>query len=389
MRDPPVATRLRPFGTTIFTEMTRLAQQHGAVNLAQGFPDFEAPEFVKDAGVRAIHAGRNQYARMPGEPVLVEAIAANHRARHGLAYDPMTEVVVTSGATEAIHDAVMALVEPGDEVVMLEPYYDSYRACVAMAGGVPKFVTLRAPDFRWAPGAPAAAFSPRTRMLLLNTPHNPTGRVLTRAELTELADLCVRHDAVCVADEVYDRLVFDGEHVSIATLPGMRERTVLVNSLGKTFSLTGWKVGWAAAPAPLAKAVLTAHQFVTFATATPFQHAAAVALHAPPAYYERFLAEYRERRDLLVEGLRSCGLVPTVPQGAYFVMADFRPLLGAGETPDDVAFCRRLVETVGVAAIPPTAFYENKAEGRFLTRWAFCKKVETIRAGLERLARRA
>ena len=377
------ASRLRPFGTTIFTEMTRLALQHGAVNLAQGFPDFAGPAFAKDAAVRAIHADHNQYARMQGVPALVEAIAESVRARTGLSYDPMTEVVVTCGATEAIAATMLSLVEPGDEVVLFEPYYDSYRACVAMAGGVPRFVTLRAPDFRWAPGAVAAAFSPRTKLVLVNTPHNPTGRVLTRAELQEIADECVRHDALCVTDEVYDRLVFEGEHVPMATLPGMRDRTITLNSTGKTFSLTGWKIGWATAPAHLVKAVTTAHQFLTFAVATPFQHAAAEALRAPASYYDEFLRDYRERRDFLVTALRDAGFAVTVPQGTYFAMADIRPL----GWDDDVEFCRHLVEKVGVAAIPPTAFYENKGEGRFLTRWAFCKRMETLRAGVGRLQR--
>src|SRR5262245_63492988 len=236
MRTPATASRLASFGTTIFTEMTRLANQHGAVNLAQGFPDFAGPAFAKDAAVAAIRAEHNQYARMQGAPPLVEAIAATVKERTGLAYDPLTEVTVFSGATEGIACAMLSLVEPGDEVVLFEPYYDSYRACVAMAGGVPRFVTLKAPDFRWTPGAVAAAFSPRTRLVLVNTPHNPTGRVLTRAELSEIAAECVRHGAICVTDEVYDRLVFEGEHVAMATLPGMRERTVSIHSTGKTFS---------------------------------------------------------------------------------------------------------------------------------------------------------
>lgn len=376
-----VTTRLRPFGTTIFTEMTRLALQHGAVNLAQGFPDFPGPDFAKEAAVRAIRADHNQYARMQGALPLVRAVAQHYRDRAGLEFDPETEVVVTAGATEAIAATILGLVEPGDEVVLFEPYYDSYRACVAMAGGTPRFVTLRAPDFRWTPGEIDAAFSPRTKLCLVNTPHNPTGRVLTRAELGEIAAACIRHGAVCVTDEVYDRLVFAGEHVSMATLPGMRERTVTINSTGKTFSLTGWKIGWAAAPAPLAKAVATAHQFLTFAVATPFQHAAAEALAAPPSYYDEFLRGYRARRDFLVGALRDAGFAVTEPEGSYFVMADSRPL----GWDDDVAFCRHLVEEVGVAAIPPTSFYENKSEGRFLTRWAFCKKEETLRAGVERL----
>jgi N-succinyldiaminopimelate aminotransferase len=301
--------------------------------------------------------------------------------RTGLVYDPLTEVTVFAGATEGILCAMMSLVEPGDEVVLFEPYYDSYRACVAMAAGTPRFVTLRAPDFRFDPAELRAAFSKRTRLVVVNTPHNPTGRVFTRDELTQIAALCVEHDALCLTDEVYERLVFDGEHVSMASLPGMRDRTITMNSTGKTFSLTGWKIGYATAPAALSKALVSAHQFVTFAVATPFQHAMAHALRTGHAYYGEFLREYRERRDHLVGALAECGFGVVAPQGTYFVLADIRPL----GWDDDVAFCRHLVEKVGVAAIPPTAFYENKAEGRFLARFAFCKRRETLDAGIARL----
>lgn len=375
------ASRLASFGTTIFTEMTRLANQHGAVNLAQGFPDFAGPAFAKEAAIAAIRADQNQYARMQGAVPLVEAIAAAVKERTGLVYDPLTEVTVFAGATEGILCAMMSLVEPGDEVVLFEPYYDSYRACVAMAAGTPRFVTLRAPDFRFDPAQLRAAFSKRTRLVLVNTPHNPTGRVFSREELAQIAALCVEHDAICLTDEVYERLVYEGEHVPMATLPGMRERTITMNSTGKTFSLTGWKIGYATAPAALSKALATAHQFVTFAVATPFQHAMAEAVRSGHAYYDEFLREYRERRDHLVLALRECGFGVTAPQGTYFVLVDLRPL----GWDDDVAFCRHLVEQVGVAAIPPTAFYENKAEGRFLARFAFCKKRETLDAGIARL----
>ena len=375
------ASRLASFGTTIFTEMTRLAMKHGAVNLAQGFPDFAGPAFAKDAAIDAIRADHNQYARMQGALPLVEAVAAAVRERTGLTYDPLTEVAVFAGATEGILCAMTSLVEPGDEVVLFEPYYDSYRACVAMAAGTPRFVTLRAPDFRFDPAELRAAFSKRTRLVVVNTPHNPTGRVFSREELTLIAALCVEHDAICLTDEVYERLVYDGEHVSMATLPGMRDRTITMNSTGKTFSLTGWKIGYATAPADLTKALVTAHQFVTFAVATPFQHAMAQALRTNHAYYDEFLREYRERRDHLVAALAECGFGVTPPQGTYFVLVDIRPL----GWDDDVAFCRHLVENVGVAAIPPTAFYENKAEGRFLVRFAFCKKRETLDAGIARL----
>ena len=383
---PALNSKLAGFGTTIFAEMTQLANEHAAINLAQGFPDFEGPTFVADAARRAIADGHNQYARMAGAPVLVEAIAADLDRRTGLHYDPLTEVVVTSGATEAIHTTVMALCEPGDEIVMLEPYYDSYRACCAMAGATPRFVTLHAPEFRWREDELTRAFSDRTRVLLLNTPHNPTGRVLDRTEMETLAALCRKHDVICVTDEVYDRLVFDGAHIPMATLPGMRERTVTINSAGKTFSMTGWKIGWVTAPSELARAVATAHQFVTFAVAHPFQHAVAAALTDADAhgYFEHFVTEFRKRRDFLCDVLTECGLALRPSEGTYFVMADTRPLGWS----DDVAFCHHMTTEVGVAAIPPTSFYENKDAGRFLVRFAFCKRMQTLEQAAERLRER-
>ncbi len=380
---PALSSRLAPFGTTIFAQMTRIANEHNAVNLSQGFPDFGGPEFVKEAALQAIRDGHNQYGRMQGTLVLAEAIAETLAARYGLAHDPATEVCVTSGATEAIHCALQGLTEPGDEVVLFEPYYDSYRACCAMAGATPRYVTLNAPDFRWDSAELEAAFGDRTRILLLNTPHNPTGRVLTRPEMEQLAELCQRHDVICVTDEVYDRLVFDTEHIPMATLPGMAERTLTLNSTGKTFSLTGWKIGYATGPADLVGAVAKAHQFVTFAVATPFQHAMATALRAPQSYFDEFLAAYRQRRDFLVATLTRCGFDVTAPAGTYFVLADIRPL----GWDDDIAFCRHLVEEVGVAAIPPTAFYERKERGAFLARFAFCKRMETLEAAASRLER--
>ena len=377
----PINRALEPFGTTIFTEITRLAQQHGAVNLGQGFPNFAGPAFLKEAAIRAILDDRNQYARMPGEPPLVRAAAEKLKRTYGLEYDPIEEITVYSGCTEAIHCAFLGLCEPGDEVVLFEPYYDSYRACAAMAGVTPRFVTLRAPDFRWRAEELAAAFGPRTRFVLLNSPHNPTGRVFGRDELEQVAALARRWNAYVVTDEVYEHLVFEGTHVPMATLPGMREWTITLNSTGKTFSLTGWKIGWSAAPVEVTKALRAAHQFVTFATATPFQHAMAEALAAPPEYYAGFLAAYRRRRDRLIGILEEAGLRVLPPEGTYFACVDIRPLGGE----DDVAFCRRLIETVGVAAIPMSVFYENKAEGKYLVRFAFCKSDEVLDAAAERL----
>lgn len=383
---PILSRKLSGFGTTIFTEMTRLAGEHGAINLAQGFPDFDGPEFVKDAAVAAIRAGHGQYARMSGVPALNAAIARVYARDWGLTYDPDAEITVTAGCTEAIFATLQGLCDVGDEVILFEPYYDSYRASVCNAGAIPRVVTLHAPgtlgpDWAFDPAELRRAFSPRTKAILLNTPHNPTGKVFSRAELALVAELCQQHDVVCVSDEVYERLVFDGEHVSIATLPGMRERTIVLSSLGKTFSLTGWKIGWAAAPPALTAAVRTAHQFITFAVATPLQHGAVAALDAPASFYTELLADYRRKRDLLAGALERIGFRVHVPAGTYFVCADFTPL---GFT-DDVAFCRHLVSKVGVAAIPPSAFYDNPEHGRRFARFAFCKKDETLLAAIARL----
>jgi aspartate/methionine/tyrosine aminotransferase len=377
-----MARRLEGFGTTIFTEMTRLANEHGAVNLAQGFPDFDGPEFVKEAAVAAIRQGRGQYARMSGIPEIHAALAAKYRRDYGLEYAADTEFTVTSGATEAIFAAIQGTCEPGDEVVLFEPYYDSYRASVAMASAVPRFVTLHAPDWRFDPEEIARAFTGRTRAILLNTPHNPTGKVFSPEEMELVAGLCRERDVLCVTDEVYEHILYDGEHVPMAALPGMRERTITVSSFGKTFSLTGWKIGWAAAPPPLTAAVRAAHQFITFATATPLQHAAAAALSVGPDYYRDLAASYRRRRDYLVAELSRLGFRVDPPAGTYYVCADFRPL----GFDDDVAFCRHLIEEVGVAAIPPSAFYENTKYGKTYARFAFCKKEETLREAVQRLS---
>lgn len=387
MTHPTIAERLRPFGTSIFAEMTRLAQAHGAINLAQGFPDFDGPEHVKEAAIEAIRAGHGQYARMVGVPVLNQAISAWYQREAGLTIDPDTQITVTAGCTEAIAAALIGLVNPGEDVILFEPSYDSYRASVAMAGATPRFVTLRAPDFRFDEAELRRAFTPRTRAILVNTPHNPTGRVFSRAELGLIAELCQKHGVIALADEVYEKLVYEGTHTRLATLPGMEDRTLTLSSLGKTFSLTGWKIGWAAGPAALSAGVRAAHQFLTFAVSTPMQHAAAAALASPPQYYEELLQGYRRKRDFLTAGLSRLGFGVRPPEGSYFVYADHSPIstrLGLG---DDIAFCRYMIEKAGVAAIPPTAFYENKAEGAKLVRFAFCKKDDTLQAAVERLER--
>ncbi|MEM8964520.1 MAG: methionine aminotransferase [Acidobacteriota bacterium] len=382
-RLPYLSSRLQGFGTTIFTTMTVLAQKHDAINLGQGFPDFDGPDFIKEAAHAAIDAGHNQYAPMPGVLRLREAIARHQERFYDLSYDPGTEIVVTTGATEALAAAVIALCEVGDEVVMFEPFYDSYRAVIAMAGAVPKLYTLEPPDFAVDPEKLEALITPKTRLMLINSPHNPTGHVLAREDLAVIARLCEKHDLLAISDEVYEHLVYEGEHVPLATIDGMRERTLTISSTGKTFSFTGWKVGWCCAPPALTSAVTTVHQFLTFSGATPFQHAMADALdQADDAYYASFVAEYASRRKLLCDSLERVGLEVHRPQGSYFVLADIRSI---GEE-DGVEFCNTLPARAGVAAIPAAAFYTNKNAGRPLVRFAFCKSADVIERGTARLA---
>jgi aspartate/methionine/tyrosine aminotransferase len=377
--------RARSFGTSVFTEMSRLATQYGAVNLGQGFPDFPGPSFAKEAAKAAIDADLNQYAVSHGAPRLRKAIASTWNQQYGTDVDPDREVTVTSGATEAIFDAVQALVGPGDEIVVFEPFYDSYLPSAIMANAALRVVTLRPPDWSFDPDEAAAAFGPRTRLLLLNTPHNPTGKVFTRDELTVLAALCQRWDVVAMTDEVYERIVFDdAEHLPLATLPGMWERTLTVGSTGKTFSMTGWKVGYAIGPERLTAPLRAIHQFVTFASATPFQEAMAVALERAPelGYYSELSRDYHRRRDALKVVLDGANL-PTLPvAGAYFLMSDISHL----GFESDVAFCRWLTTEVGVAAIPPSAFYLGPARAPLLARFCFAKRAETIQRAAERLA---
>ena len=376
-----LTARLQGFGTTIFAEMTGLANQHGAVNLGQGFPDFEGPAAIKDVAIEAIAAGKNQYCRSFGIAELTEAIAAHQERFYGLRYDPNTEITVCHGATETIASTLTALLEVGDEVVMFEPFYDSYRAVVSMSGAAPRPVTLRSPDFSYDPKELEEAIGPQTRAIVLNSPHNPTGKVFSRAELEHIAALCQRHDLLAITDEVYEHLVFEGDHIPLASLPGMRERTVTISSGGKTFSFTGWKVGWACAPPALTTAIRTAHQFVTFCGGQPYQLGIAAALSQPDAYYESFLAEYRSRRDRLCAGLSDVGFEVLQPAGTYFVCVDIRPLGFS----DDMDLCRRLPVDVGVAAIPNSAFYLDKDAGRHLVRFAFCKTDAVLDEGIARL----
>jgi N-succinyldiaminopimelate aminotransferase len=371
-------------GTTIFAEMSALAVETGAVNLGQGFPDTDGPREVAQAAADAVLSGRgNQYPPGPGIPELRQAISAHQKRWYGIDCDPASEVLVTAGATEAVASALLALVEPGDEVIALEPYYDSYAACIAMAGGIRVPVTLRPPEFRLDLAALRAAVTPRTRLILLNTPHNPTGAVLTRAELDAVAELARRHDLLVVTDEVYEHLAFDGEHVPIVTLPGMHDRTVTISSAGKTFSFTGWKIGWVTGSADLVTAVKTAKQFLTFVNGGPFQYAVAEALRLPDSYFTGLRDDLRRKRDLLCDVLATAGFEVYRPAGTYFVLTDIRPF---GET-DGVAFCRELPHRAGVVAVPSGVFYDDKEAGRSQVRFAFCKREEVLREALTRLGR--
>jgi N-succinyldiaminopimelate aminotransferase len=387
LRRPFLVERMRGFGTTIFAEMTALAQRTGSINLGQGFPDTDGPSSVLEAAREAIATGRNQYPPGPGVPELRAAVAEHQERFYGLAVDPDREVLVTAGATEAVSAALLALIEPGDEVVMFEPYYDSYAAAVALAGGVRRTVVLRAPDFAVNESRLRAAFSSRTKAVLLNTPHNPTGRVFDRPELTLIGDLARRHGAVVLSDEVYEHLLFDdgptgGQHVPIATLPGMAERTLTISSAGKTFSVTGWKVGWVHGPAELVDAVRAVKQFLTFVASGPFQPAVALGLRLPGQVFTDLARRLQDNRDQLCEGLAAAGLTPMVPAGTYFVLADGADL----GYPDGLALCRELPRLAGVVAVPVRVFHDDPDAGRSLVRFAFCKRPEVLRAAVEGLA---
>jgi len=382
-RVPFLTSRLQGFGTTIFAEMSALALETGSVNLGQGFPDTEGPAEVLDAAVAAIRGGMNQYPPGPGMPVLREAIAEHQQRFWGLAYDPATEVLVTAGATEALAGALLGLLDDGDEVVLFEPMYDSYQACIAMAGAVARPVTLRPPGYGFDPDELRAAITPRTKVLLVNTPHNPTGKVFDLAELHLLAELAVEHDLVVVTDEVYEHLVFEGAtHVPLATLPGMRPRTLVISSGGKTFNTTGWKIGWVCGPAELVTAVRTAKQFLTYVNGGPFQPAIAAGLRLPDTYFEELVSDLQTKRDRLVPGLVDAGFDVYPTQGTYFVTVDVRPLRPDG---DGRAFCRELAHRCGVVAIPNEVFYARPDEGRHLVRFAFCKRLEVLDEAVARL----
>lgn len=381
-RQPHLVARLQGFATTVFAEMSALAASTGALNLGQGFPDTDGPREVADAAVAAIRAGHNQYPPGPGTPELRRAVAEHQRRFWGLDHDPDAEVLITAGATEAITAAVLALCETGDEILTFEPTYDSYRAAAAMAGASLRPVGLAPPTFGFDAGALAAAVTPRTRLVLLNSPHNPTGKVFSHDELALVARLCVDHDLLAVTDEVYEHIVFDGAHVPLASLPGMGERTLTVSSAGKTFSFTGWKIGWACGPAPLVAAVRTAKQFLTFVNGAPFQPAVAVGLGLGDDFFTGLRAGLAQRRDLLCAGLEAAGFDVFVPAGTYFVTTDIRPF----GTDDGPAFCRALPERCGVVAVPCSGFYARPGTGRHLVRFTFSKRSEVLEEASARLA---
>jgi N-succinyldiaminopimelate aminotransferase len=382
-RLPYLTSKLQGFGTTIFAEMSALALETGAINLGQGFPDYDGPRAVLDAAIDAINGGMNQYPPGPGTAPLRQAIAAHQQHWYGLTYSPDTEVLVTAGATEAIAAALLGLCDTGDEVLVLEPTYDSYQACIAMAGAVPRFVTLRPPTYDLDLDALRSSVNPKTKLLLLNTPHNPTGKVLTRAELTAVAELAVTNDLIVVTDEVYEHLIFDGlAHLPLATFDGMRERTLVISSGGKTFNTTGWKVGWMCGPPDLVTAARTAKQFLTYVNAGPFQPAMTVGLGLADSYFAELAADLEVKRDKLMSGLEAAGFQPFLPSGTYFITADIRGVQPDG---DGMAFCRALPRRCGVVAIPNVVFYEHRDEGRHLVRFAFCKRHEVIDEAVARL----
>jgi N-succinyldiaminopimelate aminotransferase len=384
-----MARRVAGFGTTIFSEVTALAREHGAVNLGQGAPDFDGPPAVLAAAVKAVNSQLNQYAPGIGMPAAREAIARHAARFYGQRVDPETDVLITSGATEAVFAAILGLTDPGDEMIVFEPVYDSYVPNMVMAGVTPRHVPLRGENWSFDPDELAKAFNPRTQAIIVNSPHNPTGKVYSREELSVIADLCRQHDVVAITDEVYEHILYDGiSHLRLAVLPGMAERTLTISSLGKTFSVTGWKIGWAIGPEPLITAVNRAHQFITFAAASPLQAAAVTALDLPTEFFETLQAGYQAKRDRMVDALGKSGFTVFKPQGSYFVMADWRAV-APRHVKDDLQFAKWLITDVGIACIPPSAFYQesDKHLGKYLARFAVCKKDETLAVAAARLAK--
>ena len=376
------ARRTHSFTESVIREMTRIANQHEAVNLAQGFPDFPMPEPMKDAACAAIHGNINQYAITWGSSALRIAIAEKYRRFYGMQVDHDREVTVTCGATEAMAAVFLALIDPGDEVIVMEPYYENYGPDAILAGAIPTFVPLERPHWTLDPDRLAKAFTKRTKAIILNTPHNPTGRVFTRAEMTMIAELCIKHDVWVITDEIYEHIRYAGDHHVMATWPGMRERTITISGLSKTFCCTGWRLGYTVAPEAQTAAIRKVHDFLTVGAPAPLQAAGAVGMHFDADYYNHMALDYRARRSLLCDSLTDAGFTFTLPEGAYYVLADFSGLSDM----DDVTFAKWMIEEIGVATVPGSSFYSDKALGRSLVRFAFCKKYETLKRAAERLA---
>jgi len=375
---------LRPYGTTIFTEMTNLAIAHKAINLSQGFPDFDGPESVRAKAAEAIMRGPNQYAPSAGIPVLRQAVAQKMKRFYGLSIDPETEVTVTSGATEGLCATLLGILEPGDEIIIIEPAYDIYAPLASLARATIRYVSLDPEDFSLPRAELTAAFSSKTKAILINSPMNPCGKVFSKEDLETIASLCVRHDVLAVSDEVYEHLVYDGrKHISLLMIPRLRERSFVISSTAKTLSMTGWKQGYVVAAPELTRAVRMSHQFITFCGQPPLQEAAAFGINLPDSYYEKFFSDYARKRDWLCESLAELGFKVFRPEGTYYVLVDITPL----GFEDDLSFCRMLPERAGVAAIPCSVFWNNRSQGRHLVRFCFCKKDETLAEGIRRLKR--
>tara|TARA_B100000965_G_scaffold345290_1_gene315984 strand:- start:1072 stop:2253 length:1182 start_codon:yes stop_codon:yes gene_type:complete len=379
--DPYIKDSMREFGETIFAEMSALAVKTGAINLGQGFPDTDGPQEIAELAITAIRDGHNQYPPGLGIKKLRDAISHHQMRFYGLEFDPETEVLVTAGATEAIAASLLALCEQGDEIITFEPYYDSYAASIALAGGVRRVVTLNTPEYTFSIDDLEELINVKTKAILLNSPHNPTGKVFTHNELSQIANLCIEHDLVAICDEVYEHLVFEGQHIPLIQYPGMRDRTIQISSAGKTFSFTGWKIGWVCAQPALLDTVRTAKQFLTYVNGAPFQHAIAEALNLSDHYFENFLEDMRVKRDCLSQGLEKAGLTTFTPQGTYFVTADIEKL----GYEDGKQFCLDLPVQCGVVAVPNVVFYDNKDLGSTLIRFAFCKKLDVLEEAVERL----
>ena len=369
------------FSESVIREMTRVCDAVGGYNLSQGFPDFESPKGIQEAAIKAINAGFNQYPVTFGEPELREAISRKALRYNNIQCNPATDITVTCGATEAMIATLKALINPGDEVIIFEPFYENYGPDSILSGATPRYVSLQAPDWHYSLGELSAAFNEKTKAIIINTPNNPTGKVFSREELTEIAALCIQWDTYAVTDEIYEHIIFDGaEHVSLASIPGMEERTITINSISKTYSVTGWRVGWAIAPANITKRIRKVHDFLTVGAPTPLQHAAAEAMSFPDDYYAGLQAHYTEARDFMVNALRQAGFQCEMPKGAYYILVDGTQLMERIQVTDDTAFSRKLIELTGVATVPGSSFYADKQKGIHQVRFCFCKKWETLHA---------